>query len=404
MRSDFKLIVSRALVAGVSALGAGCMDSSNPGGVSANVTSACAASMVPQSPVAMAPAFPNLQFVRPLALMQAPGDISRWFLVERGGRVLVFPNNDAAVEADVAVFVDISAGVESAIGEAGLLGMAFHPDFPVDPRVFLSDTRPDTPLVSVISSFVTNDGGLTLDPASEQEILTLAQPSEFHNGGNIAFGPDGYFYIGLGDGVAGADPEGNAQNPNILLGKMLRIDVNAGAPYAIPPDNPFAGGGALPEIYASGLRNPWRWSFDRTTGQLWLGDVGEDDWEEINLIVSGGNYGWNIREGAHCFGGGTDCPTAGLIDPVAEYGHDAGRCSVTGGYVYRGSAIPALFGSYVFGDFCTGEIWSMSTGGGPMQLIASSGLLLSSFGEGNDGEIYAVGLREGCVLRLAPGT
>lgn len=377
----------------------GCLRASDPNNDPAGV---CRASGLPLSPVALRPAFPNLAFSEPLALLQAPGDNTRWFVVERGGRVLVFPNSSAVTRAQATTFIDIQGRVDAAPGEAGLLGMAFHPDFPVDPRVFLSYTRTGAPLVSVIARFVTNDGGLTLDPASEQEILTLDQPFTNHNGGQVGFGPDGFLYIGFGDGGSGGDPDDHGQNTNTLFGTLLRIDVDSGAPYAIPPGNPFVGGGGRGEIYAWGFRNPWRWSFDRGNGELWLGDVGQGAWEEIDKVVLGGDYGWRCREGAHDFNT-AGCGGLALIDPVAEYDHSAGRCSVTGGYVYRGSAIAALFGSYVFGDFCSGEIWSVDNSGGSMRLIASSGTLISSFGEAHDGELYAVAFGdEGCVLRLTP--
>ena len=365
-------------------------------------SSVCQASALAQSPVALTPAFPNLVFSDPLALLQAPGDGSRWFVVERAGRVLVFPNAGTVTAAQVATFIDIRNRVDASADEAGLLGLAFHPNFPNDARVFLSYTRTGAPLVSVIARFVSTDGGLTLDAPSEQTILTVDQPFTNHNGGQIAFGPDGFLYIGLGDGGSGGDPNDQAQNVNTLLGALLRIDIDSGAPYAIPPANPFAGGGGRAEIYAWGFRNPWRWSFDRGSGELWLGDVGQAMWEEIDKVIAGGNYGWRCREGAHDFNT-AGCSGRTPIDPVAEYDHSGGRCSVTGGHVYRGGAIAALFGAYVFGDFCSGEIWSVDNTGGSMRLIAQSGVNISSFGEGNDGEVYVVAFGdEGCVLRLTP--
>jgi glucose/arabinose dehydrogenase len=293
----------------------------------------------------------------------------------------------------------ISIPVDTA-GEGGLLGAAFHPDFPATPQVFLSYTRtgPDTarPLTTVISRFTSHDGGLTLDPASEQPILTLDQPFSNHNGGHIAFDAAGHLFIGLGDGGSSNDPQDNGQNVNTLLGALLRIDIDGppapGRNYAIPPDNPFAAGGGAPEIYAWGLRNPWRWSFDRSTGRLWLGDVGQGAWEEIDIIERGRNYGWRICEGAHLRGSATPCANAAFVDPVAEYDHGQG-CSVTGGYVYRGAGIPALFGDYLYGDFCSGTIWTLREipGSAPLVVAAiSSGLSITSFGQSMDGEIYVV--------------
>lgn len=345
--------------------------------------------------------FKSVPFNEPLAMLQALGDTSRWYVVEKAGRVLVFDNRPDVVRSEV--FADILERVQARYSESGLLGMAFHPDFARNGQVFLSYTTHGTPLVSRVSRFLSRDGGRTLDAATETVLLELPQPYANHNGGQIEFGPDGFLYMGFGDGGAGGDPRGNGQNVDTLLGAMLRIDVDKGKPYAIPPDNPFAQankeGGGRPEIYAWGLRNPWRWSFDRATGELWVGDVGQNAWEEIDKVVRGGNYGWAIREGAHCYG--TErCRTEGLIDPVAEYGHDEG-CSVTGGYVYRGKAIPALQGAYLYGDFCSGRVWTLCQGKGPPRLLMNTGLNIGSFAEGLDGEVYVLQFGEkGAVYRL----
>ncbi|MGH8130526.1 MAG: PQQ-dependent sugar dehydrogenase, partial [Steroidobacteraceae bacterium] len=308
--------------------------------------------------------FPNLTFASPVAMKQAPSDASRWFVVEQGGLIHVLENDpDVAATQD---FVDLQTRVHFD-GEAGLLGLAFHPDFVANGRVYLNFSELVGGVVrSVTAEFTSPDGGLTLDPNSERVLLTVAKPAANHNGGNVEFGPDGFLYVGLGDGGGSGDPDGNAQNPERLLGKMLRIDVDTqpgGAPYAIPggaEGNPFAGNPLCnvdgtgtrqcPEIYALGLRNPWRWSFDRQTGELWLGDVGQSSFEEIDVIERGGNYGWDTREGAHCFEPSTGCATAGLADPVAEYGRDLGF-SITGGYVYRGIQTTSMAGRYVFADF-----------------------------------------------------
>ncbi len=348
-------------------------------------------------------AFSNLNFSEPLFLEQAPGDSSRWFVVERAGRVRAFANDPAV--ANMQTFIDITGRVDSAAGgEAGLLGLAFHPDYSNNREVFLSYTEDGSPLVSVISRFRSLDGGATLDPGTEEVILRVDQDFANHNGGQISFGPDGRLYIGLGDGGSAGDPRDRAQDTTSLLGNILRLDVDAGAPYAIPPDNPFAANPmcaanhssvlSCPEIYAWGLRNPWRWSFDRNTGDLWLGDVGQNSWEEIDRIERGGNYGWDCREGAnpHNNAAASCAAVNGLVEPVAEYDHSEGF-SVTGGFVYRGSSIPALVGRYLFADFVTTTFWALADdgqGGFSRETLGNLGFGVSSFGEGNDGELYIV--------------
>jgi uncharacterized repeat protein (TIGR03806 family) len=339
----------------------------------------------------------------PIALLQAPNDSSRWFVVQQNGNVQQF---SGTTPTSSSTFINISDRVRAG-GEMGLLGMAFHPNYPAVNRVFLSYTHGD-PLVSRISEFASSDGGATLNPASESILLTINQPADNHNGGHIAFGPDGYLYIGMGDGGGGGDQfgdRGNGQRLTTMLGKMLRIDVNGAAPYVIPPTNPYAGNapcppggrasGECPEIYAYGFRNPWRWSFDRANGDLWVGDVGQGAWEEVDLVTRGGNYGWRCREGAHDFNtsGTLGCSTSTLIDPVAEYDRDGG-ISITGGYVYRGTQNTSLLGRYLFGDFGSGTIWawiaeSATQPREPTRLL-DTGLSISSFGQGNDGELYVV--------------
>jgi glucose/arabinose dehydrogenase len=232
----------------------------------------------------------------------------------------------------------------------------------------------------------------------------VPQPYPNHNGGMVAFGPDGYLYVGLGDGGSKGDPDNRAQNLDDLLGKILRIDVDQGDPYGIPIDNPFAKGGGRPEIYAIGLRNPWRFSFDTKTGNLWVADVGQYKWEEINLVARGGNYGWRVMEGTHCFHPSTDCQTTTFSLPVSEYFHDKGRCSITGGYVYRGRILPSLAGTYVYGDFCSGEIFALNkdeTVNEPHQIFKSS-LQISSFGEDAAGELYVLDHKGGIYRLSAP--
>lgn len=344
------------------------------------LSTACSA-----QPYSLLPVFTRLELERPLAMVEGAG--GRFYVVEQGGRIVTFSREDAA---DASVFVDLSARVDDGPNEAGLLGMALHPQFHRNGLVFLSYTRSGQPLTSVIARYRSKDAGLSLEPDSEEIILTVDQPYGNHNGGQIAFGPDGYLYVGLGDGGSAGDPQGHGQNTATLLGSMLRLDV-AVTPYGIPPDNPFVQGGGRPEIYAFGLRNPWRWSFDRATGRLWAGDVGQNLWEEIDLIVRGGNYGWAVREGNHCYRR-LRCPEEGLIAPVAEYSHVYG-CSVTGGYVYRGAALPALRGSYLYGDYCSGRIWGLDAEAAgksePRQLI-DSGLRISSFAEDQAGELYVI--------------
>jgi glucose/arabinose dehydrogenase len=244
------------------------------------------------------------------------------------------------------------------------------------------------------------DGGLTLDASTEEAVMTLLQPNNNHNGGNIAFGPDGYLYAGWGDGGGEGDPLDNAQNTSNLFGTFTRIDVDGGAPYAIPADNPFAanaacvqgnGADACPEIFAGGLRNPWRWSFDATTGELWAGDVGQGAVEEVDIITLGGNYGWRCREGTRLFDDSGVCP-GGFVEPITEYGRSSGQ-SITGGYVYRGNAIPDLQGWYVFGDFVSGRIFAVpadSPPGTPFTSLLTTALSIASFAVDSAGELYVV--------------
>jgi glucose/arabinose dehydrogenase len=369
-------------------------------------------------------AFPNLDFASPVALVQVPNDPSRWFVVEQRGRIYVFENDPQVPGPDEVL--DLRNRVHHE-GEAGLLGMAFHPDFATNGRVYLNFTElVGARLSSVTAEFTSPDGGQTLDPDSERVLLTVDKPATNHNGGNIAFGPDGFLYIGLGDGGGAGDPQGNAQNPERLLGKMLRIDVNSqpgGAPYGIPAGaagNPFAGNPlcnedgsgtqACPEIYALGFRNPWRWSFDSQSGDLWVGDVGQNDFEEIDIVERGENYGWDIREGAHCFEPPTGCDTQDLTDPVAEYGRDLGF-SITGGYVYRGLQTTQVAGNYVFGDFGGMIAWLQQDGAGGFdvqELVeqscappgASGALQISSFAQDSDGELYVLDYGTGQIRQL----
>jgi uncharacterized repeat protein (TIGR03806 family) len=340
-------------------------------------------------------------------MLQAPRDSRRWFVLEQDGIVKSFDTSNPTTTRNFADLTDrvYFGGVGA---ETGLLGLAFHPNFPADNRVFVAYTWWnevwEDPMFLRLSSFRSNDGGATLDPSTESILMTIRKSVDNHNGGHIVFGRDGYLYIGWGDGGPGSDPNRYGQRLTTLFAKMLRIDVDGAAPYAIPPSNPYAGNalcpaqprasGACPEIYAYGLRNPWRWSFDRETGDLWLADVGQGTFEEVNQITIGGNYGWSCREGAHDFNPtGTGCSGATLIDPVAEYDHELGR-SITGGYVYRGPQNTTLTGRYLFADFVSGRIWAWlperaTQPRQPTQLLDTE-LAISSFGEGHDGELYVV--------------
>ncbi len=351
--------------------------------------------------------FTDLAFVAPTALKQAPGDDTRWFVAEKRGFIRVFANNPDSSSSEV--FLDLTAVVD-ATGEGGLLGFAFHPEFPVTPEVYVSYTRPGSPLVSYLSRFTSTDGGLTLVAASEEPILTVLQPRANHNGGDVTFGPDGYLYAGFGDGGGAGDPLENAQDDTNLHGTVIRIDVDGAAPYAIPPDNPNAGnavctqgyGGApCPEIFAWGFRNPWRLSFDRSTGRLWTGDVGQGDWEEIDIVERGRNYGWDEREGDHCFEPPSGCLDT-FADPVAEYDHGLGR-SVTGGYVYRGSGVSGLAGWYVFGDFGSGNLFAVPADSTPVtvpDVLLDTGLSIVTFGQAVDGELYIADYGVGTIHRI----
>jgi glucose/arabinose dehydrogenase len=346
----------------------------------------------------------------PLFATGAGDGSGRLFVVEQAGRIRIVRDGRLVEEP----FLDITDRVQAG-GERGLLGLAFPPGFPAtEDRFFVhySDENGDT----AVSAFrVSADDPDRAVPASEQLVLQVAQPYANHNGGWIGFGPDAMLYVALGDGGSGGDPEGNGQNKATMLGKLLRLDVLGAEPgaaraYDVPADNPFAGGDVpgRGEIWAYGLRNPWRASFDRLTGDLWIGDVGQGAWEEIDrALVSEGagrgtNFGWNVTEGRHCFSPRSGCDRDGIAMPIAEYGHDQG-CTVVGGYVYRGSVYPALSGVYVFGDYCSGRVWGVASGGPADQepvLLLGSGHTISSFGEDDAGELYVTDLATGELLRV----
>ena len=357
-------------------------------------------------------AFPGLPNIgTPTKVLVEPVADPRWFVLRKSGQLVVFDPDSATTTSN---FLDLS-GVVRTNSEGGLLGMAFHPDYPTVPEVFLYYTI-DGPgsvnMRSVISRFVLDDIANPGAGTVEQVIIEIDQFADNHNGGDIAFGADGLLYIGLGDGGGGGDPNETGQDTTNLLGAMLRVDViGTGAGYDIPASNPFSGlpkcgptrnnANDCPEIYAWGLRNPWRWSFDPPTGDLWLGDVGQGQWEEIDLIENGRNYGWDCREGAH------DFETAGCMgpfaEPVAEYSHADGNVSITGGFVYRGSDIPGLQGRYVFADFASGRIWALESdgsGGYSLDELINTSINPSSFGVGEDGELYITDYGGGRIMQL----
>jgi glucose/arabinose dehydrogenase len=355
--------------------------------------SAVAQSMEPQA-IELEPVLSGL--TNPLFLTSAHDGSDRIFVVEQPGRIRVLqPNNSTTT-----VFLDIRSRVKSG-GEQGLLGLAFHPQYTENRRFFVDYTRqPDG--ATVIAEYHASASDPNLADSQETVLLVIPQPFANHNGGMVEFGPDGFLYIGMGDGGSANDPGNRAQNTSELLGKILRIDVDhpaGGSNYSSPSDNPFFGAAAgRDEIYALGLRNPFRFSFDRRTGDLIAGDVGQGAWEEVDVVTKGGNYGWRIFEGNHCSGNDQAlCAGTGFTPPILEYSHSSGRCSITGGYVYRGTLFSLPFGDYVFGDFCTGEIFLLENG--VQTRLLDTSLSISSFGEDEAGEIYVVDLG-GTVSRL----
>jgi len=348
--------------------------------------------------------FKHLQFQRPVRIAAVPDGTDRLFVVEQAGRVLWFENRPNVAGADVHVALDISGNkVRRKGNEEGLLGLAFHPDFKNNHFVFLHYSA-SAPRRNILSRWTMDNDAKRILPDSEHVILEVPQPFGNHNGGDIHFGPDGLLYITLGDGGAGGDPHENGQNLSTLLATILRIDVDHpqhGKPYGIPDNNPFAKApGARPEIYAYGLRNAWRFSFDPQTGALWAGDVGQNAKEEIDLITPGGNYGWNAREGFSPYNGGTKTPD--MIDPIVEHGRNEAAC-ITGGYVYRGNALPQLQGAYIYGDYVTGNIWRLRYDG---QKVTDHELIgnvpeIASFGVDAHGELYLCSLR-GQIYKLTP--
>ncbi|MBX3234070.1 MAG: PQQ-dependent sugar dehydrogenase [Labilithrix sp.] len=395
-----------SLCAAIAACALG--DDDKPSGDSANLASvnACLGGVRPSGGYGFAPAFNDISFRNPIAVAPLPGDNEHFLVVEKAGVI-----NYVANDGTRSVALDIKDRVNSSPNEAGLLGLALHPKFAENGLAFLSYTKPSSTspanLASVIVRIKSNDGGKTFDKTTLTELLQFDQPYSNHNGGHVAFGPDGRLYASFGDGGSGGDPRGYGQNKDVFLGKMLRIDVDVvpdGQLYGIPEDNPFANGGGKPEIYAYGLRNTWRFNFDSLTGELWAGDVGQNRAEEVDKITLGGNYGWGVREGFRCYKP-EPCPVVeNAIDPIVEYGRSMGF-SITGGYVYRGTALPELQGRYIFGDF-GGKIYSIPTTVSPtpppIATVALTNYSISSFGQDNDGELFILDYGAGKVKRLVP--
>jgi glucose/arabinose dehydrogenase len=366
--------------------------------------------------------FSGLTLTAAHSLLRVPHDSTRWIAVQQDGHVVAFADTPAV--STTTNVLDITDRVVFR-NVHGLLGLAFHPDFPTDPRAYVAYTHETSPDVIVlrISEFTTSDAGVTLNPASEQIVFEMAQPGGHNNGGHLLFGPDGFLYLGIGDGGnddSATGVAGNGQLTNNLLGKILRIDVSGttgGRRYRIPADNPFAanplcnvdgtGTQDCPEIFAWGFRNPWRWTFDSAGGQLWLGDVGSHTREEVDKVVKGGNYGWRCFEGTLQTALNCGAPTTPLLPPVAEYVHPTGQ-SVVGGFVYHGSAIPALVGRYVFADYNLGYIWNIATDTAPTLTVTttdgwSSGLHPASFAQDNNGELFIIDVRTGFIYKIVAG-
>ena len=339
---------------------------------------------------------------RPVTITHA-GD-NRLFIALQGGSIVIY-DGTALVPG---TFLDLAPLIVDSTGERGLLGLAFHPRYAENGFFFVDYT--DTSGNTVIARYTVSAGNPNrADPASARVLLRVNQPYANHNGGQLQFGPDGYLYIGMGDGGSGGDPGNRAQNLNEHLGKLLRIDVDSGATYAVPPSNPFVGrAGVRPEIWAYGLRNPWRFSFDRATGDLYIADVGQGQREEINFqpatSIGGENYGWRLMEGRQCYVPASNCNNGSLVLPIIDYGHDEG-CSVTGGYVYRGTRYPRLTGTYIYADYCSGTIWGASrnaAGAWSSRVLLDTSHQISTFGEDAAGEVYVArySSSSGAIFRI----
>jgi len=378
------------------------------------VTGCAGSSVTPPAPAPAPGDWPQISlstvtggFTQPVHVTHAGDGSGRIFIVEQAGRIRIL-DNAAVLPTSFLDLASITPPRLIAGGEQGLLSVAFPPGFAAKGHFYVNYTRAPDGATVVARYHVSAGDANVADPASEEVILTIPQPFANHNGGQLAFGPDNNLYIGTGDGGSGGDPQNNGQSPGALLGKLLRIDVESGAvPYAVPPDNPFVGvAGFRPEIWALGLRNPWRFSFDRGTGDLYIGDVGQGTFEEIDFQAAGDligrNYGWNIMEGESCYPPGTvGCNRTGLSLPVFVYDHALG-CSVTGGHVVRGSAFPSLQGVYLFGDFCSGRVWGIRKSGAAWEnaVLAITTMNITTFGEDETGNVYVVNFANGDLLQI----
>jgi len=349
-------------------------------------------------------------FSHPLDVQQPDDNSGRLFVVEQGGHIEIIQSDGTRAAAP---FLDVSGRSGFTTGdEMGLLGLAFHPNYASNGHFYVNYTRNNgTQIQTIIAEFTASAANANFaDPSTENILLTVDQPSPIHKGGSLAFGKDGFLYIGLGDGGPEDDPSGNGQNTNLLLGKMLRIDVDSGhSPglnYAIPPGNPFANGGGRAEIWLYGLRNPYRFSFESVSGDLLIGDVGQDKYEEVDRITpsqGGANLGWNTMEGSHCFNPPTGCPTAGLTMPIFEYDHTQGDKAIIGGRVYYGAKMPSLDGGYVFGDFISGRMWVLTANGSTLTrtfLLNVAPNDISAIGQDQLGELYVTRYSTGAVARI----
>ena len=347
-------------------------------------------------------AFPGATFERPVFLGEVPGKPGAFLILEQPGVIRIAAAAGGRWATTEFAKIDVAGG-GSGGDERGLLGFAFHPGYPSNRRYYVYFVRGSADVLAegVADPTLLKDSGSPL-----RILLSIPDPFPNHNGGTLAFGPkDGFLYLGIGDGGSHGDPYGNGQNRNALLGKFLRLDVDSRAPgkqYGIPKDNPFAQGGGAPEVWAYGLRNPWKWSFDPVTGELWAGDVGQDRFEEVDRIEKGGNYGWNAREGDDCFPEGRmDCPSAGFQPPLHVYGRDPmGGISVTGGVVYRGRKDSPFFGAFLFGDYGTGNVWSLDKSGSVTPLAKPPPMGISSFNTDAKGDVYIMGINSDTIYRM----
>jgi len=348
--------------------------------------------------VTLTDAFPNLSFNKALFLTHSGDGTNRIFVVQQDGKIIVFPNDSNATLSQAKTFLNISNKISSSSGEEGLLGLAFHPNYISNGYFYINYTA-GSPLRTVISRFKISIGDPNkADSLSEYKILEINQPYSNHNGGSLMFGFDGFLYIGMGDGGSSGDPSNNAQNLQVLLGKMLRININdttASRRYVIPNTNPFYNNptAGKEEIFTYGMRNPWKFSQDPLTGLIYCGDVGQNIWEEIDIIQNGKNYGWRVMEGFACYNPSSGCDTTGKTLPIKVYDHTSGNCSVTGGYVYRGYRRPELRGAYIYGDYCSGKIWMLRYNNGVVtsdSLLLQKSIAISSFGVDQYNELYVI--------------